>query len=408
MIVLMLFVSFLSLACGPDTQKILNRAKFLAAQKKYKTAYDLLVQSDPQNKYPDLVIERVKILMDGAIYDFESKNFYFIDPTQILDWASFNQAKSHSQACVIQPEALLNHLIEKYPDAWGVYQTLGEYYVWLSRYEEMYSVQAAQGYLVVALEKLTPVLDHQALDGDGLYALGVIYSQQQELLKAVDCFNQAQQKGNHSAELYYALAQAQETLGQNVQSINSAQKAYGLYTDIRYKEASALLIATNYNTMKDFDNYEKCLLSAQKDLPQSVTLTNWLIDAYIKNGEMKNAEDVVETILNKSILDPSTLPSLSGMFEGKVHQKEFSSFLKRMKKKYGGKKNVLAGLYFCEGMVQLSSGKEKDASAAFKKSESIAKTLNPPSPDFIKWLRSDEFKEFVKEKGFVRLYSNGN
>jgi putative sterol carrier protein len=59
-------------------------------------------------------------------------------------------------------------------------------------------------------------------------------------------------------------------------------------------------------------------------------------------------------------------------------------------------------------MVQLSSGKEKDASAAFKKSESIAKTLNPPSPDFIKWLRSDEFKEFVKEKGFVRLYSNGN
>jgi tetratricopeptide (TPR) repeat protein len=299
----------------------------------------------------------------------------------------------------------LSQQIQKHPENWGLYQVLGEYYVYLARYDSGYNDDnAMQAHFKMAVEKLTTAQTHQPLDGDGLYALGMAYSMSQELLKSIDCFNQALALGNKKHEVYFSLAGSQSAAGEDVQAIENGQKAFELYPDDHDKEAAALGIATNYENMKDYDNAEKFMISARQTLPQSDVLSSWLLYAYLQDDKVKEAEALFEDEVVKNPLSLGNLQNLMSGFGEYPNRNDLLPFLKRLRKKYAVKNDVLAGLYFCEGSLDLMDKKTKAGESALKKSKSCAEKVKPAPQEFLDYFKPVDPKLFDKEQALLKQY----
>ncbi len=403
LIILLLAAGLLSLSCV-DTQKILKQADSLLAQKKYKSAYDFLDKADPQNKYPDLVILKIKILIDGGQYTHETKTISLVDYLPGQNAYDIQWDKIKDVPYTIRPEEILSKQIEKHSENGELYQVLGEYYAWLARYDYVYDNNAMQAHFKMAVEKLTAAQSRQPLDGDGLYALGMAYSMTQELLKSIDCFNQAVTLGNKKPEVYFSLAGSQSAAGEDVQAIENGKKAFELYPDNHDKEAAALNIATCYESLRDYDNAEKFLISARQTLPQSDALTSWLLYAYVQDGKVKDAEALFEDEIVKNPLSLGNLQNLMSGFGEYPNRNDFLPFLKHLRKKYAKKNDVLAGLYFCEGFCDLMDKKLKAGNAAMKKSKSCAEKVKPLPQEFLDYFKPVDPKLFEKEQALIKQY----
>jgi predicted Zn-dependent protease len=358
------------------------------AQKKYQSAYDALEKADPKNQYPDLALKKIKIALEDGIYNPDEKNFSFKDLSSGQSLSKVRQEKAEGPFYNLRPEEVLNDLIKKHPGDWRFYQPLAQYYVWLAMNNGDYSSNESQAYLKLAQEKYMVAFNHQVLDAEGQYGLGLVHFYQQDFMEAVTCFNQAVEKGDQTPDAYYMLAYTQSYTGQHIQSIPNAQKAFELYTDPTCKETAAQLVAMDYEAMKDDRNAEKFLVSASQTLPGSRTISSAIFDLDLKIGDMKNAGALAEEFLLQNPTDLNNLHNLTHLYNSAKRTKDFYLFLKRMKRQYAKKNEILASLYLCEGLSELTEHKKKEAKAAFKKSAVIAKKVTPSNEVFLKYVQS--------------------
>ncbi len=370
------FFLFCSLFCFSQNE-VIKKAQNLIEEKKYESAFKILDDADPNNEDPDIVIEKSILLMDYFVMSMMHQMFSLKDIEPDEDIMDYRGKEGVSQMFAYNPEESLTKAIEKKPDNYHLYKTLGYYYheVHLKYRGNWLKPDSTLINLFIKNYKLA--YENGVYDDWSLYGIGygLLYSQDFE--ESIKYFKKAIELNSDYPSSHYNLAYAYLSLNQRENAIESAKRAFELYNYPVEKADAARIVAVCYEELKQFKSaleyYKK---SNEVDHNNYYTLRPLLSIEINLNKE--NYKERTKEFFLLAPANPTIYQNLMEMYWANEKQNELIHFLEDRKSEYKNDQKVTATLYFYIAKIQYDSEDFEKAKSNFETAKSIFKNVFEP------------------------------
>lgn len=241
-------------------------------------------------------------------------------------------------------------------------------------------------------------------DGENYFSIGNVYILKGNLLKAVENYNKAEEKGYKNVELYANLAGMYRELGENQQAIRNltkAIKADPLRGDIRVEKASI------YIELGKFTEALETLEELQRIIPDAFEAYDLQIQIYLGLGKHDKALEVIteatERFENDVVLQWIKIKVLVEMKKFDVAKKEISDI-----KTKAGFMNIAREVAIQESIIHSS---ENDLDSAIKSLETALEYEDGNVDEQTRYLLMNMYvsvKDYAKALDIATVLENTN
>lgn len=355
---------------GAAFSQSLDESKKLIENKQYNSAYLILNKLDPENKDPDIVLEKTDIMLKYFVTSIMHQMFALKDLEEGEELMKIRGSEGSFSMYTFAVDSILNSLIKKDPNNFKLKKQLGYFYHevhlkyggrWLEddatvlpKIQENYEVAYKNG-----------VYDYWSL-----YGIAYCYLNQKKYNEAISYFEKSIELNKDHPSNYYNLAYAYMSINDKGKAIENAKKAYESYQYPDYKSDAAKMAGLLYSDLNDNENALLYLQKAYDLTPDSYYVLKPLLSLEVKT------DSPVYTDRTKQFLmiapgNPTIYQDLEGIYWENKKEDELISFLEEQKTNFSKDPKVLGNLYFY--IARVFDGKEDTEKAKLNFEE--AKTI---------------------------------
>lgn len=374
---------FLGVLCGcsKPSDVIMEQARELIVEKKYESAFKLLVQADSTYDNPDYVLLEEHIVMNYYVWSIMHRMFALMDIGRDEDILDYRGKEGEMSISANLPfDSLLTRLIVKYPEKCELYKGLADYYYWAYDTYGGDWLIAEEELLRLIEDNYQAVIERHCADFDTYFRLGVVYVGSNNAEKSIALFKSAVQMDDQSAAAYYNLAYAYYMMGKNAEAIPHCKKAFALYSDSVMKGDAARMLGWLYANEKDVTTSIVFFEKADSLTPKNYYNLKPLLGLYLQNGD-ERVSMMTQQFYDLVPEKPTIYNDLAELYSDYGKQSDLISFYKRQLTKFTfdptspqQHNQIVGNLYFYLASLYLDSDKDA-ARTCFFKSKAIFKDV---------------------------------
>lgn len=344
----------------------------LEKSKKYFTAYEMLVKSDPFTMNPSIVARRIKILRTASLICLNGEGFALKDFKPGEDIESVRK-KVGEYDLVWMKQETLDIIFEKYKGNVSVMSEMGLFYA-----ESLANCGATPERLEKGKRSLQNAVDLGSKDPWVMSRLAAIYLEDGDAAHAVTLLEETAGKPNTPGTAYYNLAVAKLRLQKPKEALAHAQKAYSLYTSKKEKSESAIVAAF---ALIDLERPKEAREYAEKAYREKYLnyyyVYGKLIELYIELKDWKRLIQLTDEFYALGPTKPQLPQDVLAMFFTGSADNELPAFFERNLKKYEKDNEATGNLLFHRADMWFRMGKteigKKDLVEARSRFEKVFK-----------------------------------
>ena len=372
-----LFFTF-SMASAQSSKKILEETEQLLADKKYNSAFKLLMQKDPENNQPDIVIKKIEIALDYYVNSIMHQIFSFKDLESYQDIADIRGKEGTYDMYAFNIGDVLDSLIIQYPENYALFKARGDFYYevhliygdqWVE-YENIVLERIKKDYLK-AVEK--GVATYQTY-----FTLGYIEIKKENYKDAIPHFQKSINLNSKYAPAYYNLAYAYLYNEEGKKAIEMALKAIDLYEERQLKGDAARMIAIIHKENKDFAQAMRYYEMADEIDPENYYTLKQMLELEVQLNHIDKSYRSREAFYRLGPSNPTIYNDLLDIYLKINAEDELITFFKH---KIANKKDdplIAANLHFYLAHVYLNKKNKYEATKNFVAAkENFLKVFKP-------------------------------
>jgi tetratricopeptide (TPR) repeat protein len=362
--------------------RILSEADSLISQKKYNSAFMLLLKNDNDKKDSDVVLKELDLLLNYFAQSIMHEMFGLADIRPDQDIMDVRGKPGSWDMYSFPAEKILADLIKTDPRNGKLYYALANYYYDVSvRYRDNWKI----GYdelLDRAEINFLKAKELKTADYFSLYVLGEISLHRNNGKKAIAFLSESMKLKPDNANTVYNLAYAYYLGGDYASSLKLSLKAYDIYTDKVYKTDSAQIAANSCMRMKD---YQKAVTYFTKGLdltPDNFYLHNGLLRTFLLMKKIDSADKEADAMFAMHPTYPNMTQSISDNYTQTGNSAGLERFFERNIGSYRDSE-VLGNLYFYQGKHYLETKHpDRARESLLKAKDCFVKVFKPDHPVF--------------------------
>ena len=351
---------------------IIQAAEKLESNRQYFSAFDTLIQADPEHQNPDLVLKKVELTLAYFTVSVMHQAFGFADLKPEDDLYELRGKAKANKIFDFKINFILDSLIQKYPEDVRLRLALGNFYYdchlrydnnWMKKNDTLFSL-ITQNY--------------QAVNASGLgnfwsyYALGYIKAYEGNYGESIELFEESIRLNPDYPGSYYDLAHAYYYLDQKEKAIETAEKTLDLFSDSTRKADAARLIGNIYNELGQNEAAIAYYQKSDSIDPHHYLTTKNLLIQYLKihHPQLGSKREAFFLLGPKN---PTIYLDLSAIYIAENQTRNLIDFFEDQIGNYRNDIRVRANLYYYSGNLYLEFDEEKAAKNLTKARKLFAK-----------------------------------
>jgi tetratricopeptide (TPR) repeat protein len=386
-LVLFIFLIAAQQGFAQTEQNTINKTRVLIADKKYATAYELLMHYDPANEKPAILLLKEDLALNYYLNTIMHRMFSFKDIGHNENILDLRGKKDDAEMHELPLGDIFNSLIKKHPEDYHLYKGLGEFY---------FAVYMAYGGNWMVPEKLllrhieindSIAMEHLNSDYRTYYAMGYAYLMDQNYGEAIANLAKSVFVNPKFATAQYSLAYAYEFTHQTRKALEPAQNALALSKDTVEKADAARMIGYIYGELKDYESADKYIALSDRIEPHNY-------DTYKARLEMELQQNSTDIMIRTEqfyteFIDKATIYNdLADMYTDNNKQMVLIEYFRNKITESTSNQVRTATLYFYIGRLYLSLDKSL-AKANFLKAKEIFTKVYTPDNDIFKVIENN-------------------
>jgi tetratricopeptide (TPR) repeat protein len=374
--IITLILTLLALtAFGQTETETIRKANNLIANKKYKSAFNLLDSFDSKNSKPDIVLLKEDILLQYFVTSIAHQMFALKDLEQNEDIMDYRGKKGPFDMQMFQVDSILEALIKIYPTNCKLYKGLGEFY---------YEVHLKyDGKWLKSDDELFPLIQtnfQKAVDGNcadylSHYVLGYTNLVQEKSKESIPYFLKSIELNNDYPSSHYNLAYAYLQTDDRKNALKFAKNSLDLYTDQTYKSDAARMLGQIYTELNDDKNALMNYELADKIEPDNYYNLKPLLYLYVKT-DSKKAIETSRAFFNLAPANPKIYSDLEGIYLGNKKESDLITFYKSQLPTFKDNDKVQGYLNFYLGKMYIGTDKKIAKEYFLKAKDVFSKVYN--------------------------------
>lgn len=345
-------------------QGIIDQAQELVDHKKYESAFNLLQENDPGNTNPDIVVKKTRILLDYFVTSIMHQMFALTDLKDDENLMDIRGSEGDYSIFLFAPDSIIPKLMEQYPKNYDLSKIMGYYYHevhgkyggnWLV--PDSVIVDRFMNYYKTAY-------NNGVYDYWSSYGLGYGCLMQNQAEKSIQYFVKSIELRADYPSSHYNLAYAYMSINEKSKAIESADKAFELYEEPRFKADAARMIAQLYRELDDQNSALSYFRKANIIDPNNYYTLKPLLTVELALNDDKYPERTKE-FLDHAPGNPTIYQNLMEIYWANGKEEELVLFLESQKKRFTDNMKVLGNLYFYIGVIRFDQEKYKEAEKSF-------------------------------------------
>lgn len=282
----------------------------LIKQQKYETAFKYLTENESQISHSDVVVQKVKILLNYYVLSTMHQMFALKDIPEGESVYDYRGKEGRYEYVLYKPDEAIEKALETDNSNGELYFWLGQFYFevlekyngqWLLDNEELQSR---------IMQNFELALSHNYSNKVLFSNLGQIQLQVKSYEKARDNLIQALKFENENPGYNHNLAVAYLNLGEIEKALPFANNAVNNYSDKFYKADSCYLAGIISINLKDFDKSIDFMEMGKKLEPSQYRFYDKLIDLYLYKKNFNEAGKNSKMFFNFYPTNPSVMGSI--------------------------------------------------------------------------------------------------
>jgi tetratricopeptide (TPR) repeat protein len=358
---------------GQTINEMISKANDLVANKKYSSAFKTLMDFDPKDENPDVVLLKEDIALNYFVTSMMHQMFALKDLDKNETVMDFRGKEGVYDMYSFSVNDILDKLIKKYPTNYKLYKGLADFYSdvmirypgnWLKK-DNVLSDLVIKNYQVV--------IDHQAADYTVYYKVGLEFLSLKKHKESIPYFLESLKLKVENADTHYNLAYAYLFTDDRENALKHARKSFDMYTDKTNKEDAARMIGQIFVELKndrDAIRYYEIANGLEADNYYNL---HPLLSLYVKSTDPK-AKETMNTFYNLAPDKPTIYNDLGNIYHENSKTSELIDFYLSRLPTYANDKKISGNLHFYLGQLYLESDK-KTAKDYFLKAKAIFSTV---------------------------------
>lgn len=359
-------------------EESIKEAQKLIENKKYESALEVLNESDPNNENPDIVIEKVDLLLNYFVSSIMHQLFAVTDLEPEQNIYEIRGSEGNFSMLMFPPDSILINLIDKYPNDYRLYKELGFYYheVHLKYGGNWLKPDSTLIKLFVDNYKLA--YENGVYDDWSLYGIGygLLYSQKYQ--ESIKYFEEAIKIKPDYPTSHYNLAYAYLYVNEREKALESAKKALELYENPAPKGDAARIIAVCYSELEQPKKAMEFYRKSNEIDPNNYYTLKPLLNVEVSLNEENYKQRTKEFFLIAPS-NPTIYQNLMEIYWKNEKQNELIAFLESLKPEFENDNKVYANLFFHIAKIQYDSEDYINSKVNFEKSKEIFKNVFEPN-----------------------------
>jgi tetratricopeptide (TPR) repeat protein len=388
--ILLLFISSSLLG-----QRCIKQSNKLIAEKKYRSAWEVLDKADPKNQKPSIALAKTNLLLSYFINTVMHKVFTLKDIQSSQKVDDFRGKDENGNLIRFDPEEILDTLLKHNPTEYTLYEGLGNYYYetfilfqenWVKKPEELVKL-IETNYQIAS--------DHGIKTAKNTYRIGFAQLFLQRFKEARSSFSESIRLNPSFPDAYYSLAYSCLHLNENDSALRYAKQAYQLFTDTFNRSDVHLLLGLIYSAKKDSVSSLQEYRDAAFMNPKNQSMSQLLLKAALRY----NAPDLHAIASNYFDMDPKGPDTYNQLINGYFQankSKEIMSFMEEKLNQYSKDAEVSGSICFYRAYVYVILEEKVKARADLLKAKELFSRVYAPDNEMFSAIQ-DALKELDKE-----------
>jgi len=373
-----LFFIFLLLSTvSLPAQRWARESNKLIAEKKYRSAWEVLDKADPQNKKPAIALAKTDLLLNYFINTVMHKVFTLKDLKPDEKPEDFRGKDENGNLIRFDPEAVLDTLVKYNPTEYKLNEGLGNYYyqVFLAFQENW--LKKPEDLVKLIEQNYTLALEHGIKNYQVTYRIGFAQLFLQHFPDARKSFQLSISMNAKYPDAYYSLAYSYLQLNQTDSAILNANKAYELFTDTFNRSDVNLLRGMIYSTRNDTPSAIREYRAAFNLNPKNQSMCQLYLKAELRyNG--KELIDVASSYFDIAPKSGETYNELiNDFFQANKHQ-EILALLERKRIQYADDPETVGDICFYRAYIYVIMEEKAKAKADLLLAKENFQKVFPP------------------------------
>ena len=373
-VIFLLLTLFSTGIFAQNASQTIRNAEKLINEKKYETAFRLLDKADHDNKNPDIVLLKEKILLNYFVISIMHRIFALKDIGKNEDIMQYRGKNGNYDMISFPVDSILKNLIRQHPENCRLYKGLADYY-----YDVLMRYQGQNGLSPEELfkgmeENAQKAVDKHCADAHTYFILAYSKFLQEKYKESIPYFEKYLEQKKDDPDAYYNLAVAYYSVGEPGKAMGPAKKSLEMFKDSVKQSDAARLIGWMYADKKDTEKALKYFETADKKDPGNLYNLTAILSVYLATNNPK-AKQKLREIFALDPGNPTVLQALMSTYQQAGKIDELIDYFEKQLKKYEDNPKVEGSLAFHLGGYYLYSDKNKARKYLIKAKQNLSKVF---------------------------------
>lgn len=330
------------------SQSVLEQTDNLIENGKYKSAYELLEQEDPNNQDPDLVLKKVEIAQDYFVQSMGHQMFAFSNVNNLEEvYEMRRNATGETFTMYMLPvNEVLDTLILQHPTRYDLHRALAGFYFDVTlKYGGNWVMSEAK-----ALDKMFThskiAIEHNAGDYMTQYQCGYYQTLQEDYRGAIPYYLASIAQEPNYPTAHYNLAICYFYQGQSMAGIPYAERSYQLYQEPSMKGDAARITANLYKDTQDFENALKYYEFSIEAQPDNYHNLNQLLEIQLRLNKTEEARTTAAAFFALAPNNPRIASDLTDIYAVTEQDAELIQLFTTLEADYSSDREAIGNLHF--------------------------------------------------------------
>lgn len=339
----------------------------LLDQKKYDTAFKNLDEKDPDNKDPEVVLQKIDIALSYFIQSITHQLFAFKNIEEGEDLFELRSAmEEQSLSMYMFPiNEVLDTLILQHPNNFKLHEALGDYYYTVHLIYGQNWIMDEQEVLKHMFDNCLKASQNGIEDYQNEYCIAYYHTLNEAYQDAIPYYLKSIEYDTKYPTSHYNLAICYMYVGELLNGAEHAVKSIDLYEDDYYKSDAARLAGTLYEESNDLENALKYYQLANQIQEENYYTLSGLLGVEVRLDKT-NAKQTANALFELAPTNPSICSRISDIYTHSEKGTELLAFYDQKIEEYQSNNEVLGNIYFHIGSYYQFLENNEESKKAFK------------------------------------------
>ncbi len=374
-------VIFIYLACSlsaAGSGDALERADKLVNEKKYNSAFNILVKADPGNDNPDILVRKTEILLNFFADSMMHKTFALRDLKPGESIEDIRGRPGDYELHIFPAGEILSVANRKNPGHGGLHRVLGNYYFQVYHvYGDRWHIDPLE-VMNRALKYYGRATELSAMNKGSLYNYGILLLVKKDYLHAEKIFRELLDRDERSAPAWYHLAYIDYERNNLNRAMDMAKKALSYYNESSDRGSVWYLMGLINEKKESCEDAHESYVQALNYDNENYSYLKSLVISSLRTGRENDGMRYAEKMISREPENIGIFKDLIYVFGTLQFSKQLITVFDKTEKKYGKNFLILGNVYYSRALIfSRFSKNRKAAKKNFLKAADYYKQVYP-------------------------------